>query len=606
MAACRRRTAGAARKRLGCVARAGNWLHCDAPDVGAPAGRLQRAAQLSAAGYRLKGERVAVGAEDPRIGFVLGVAVLGGELAGPQHDAPVLAGKNGGGQDEDANEQGNSTAAGDSGGTGGAGWTGIATAAGAGAVVAVIAGARVRTRPARGGHADDEGKRVKRQRNRGRVTLASVAAMCAVAALPGQAHAADGPAPYAFDPGAKTVRGAETNAEASELTAGSVYRSGIKPGQKLYYRLNLDDAASAYVSAVVVPKSAGKVAYGDGITISIRDVDDTQCSSEDAIFGSGEFARPIAAYAHRIVEKGNSTCREGGEYNVLIERKSNATSSPAEWDLELRYASEPAAKGADAQATEAPENWSSASPTPPSGKKKRAGGSSVYEATGLETGEWQDSIAPGQTRFYRVPVDWGQQIFASAALSNNSRSTEYVGNALALSLENPAQGHVEDETLSYSGEPASVSLEPLPPVDYRNRFDSASDVSAMRFAGWYYLSVTLSPKVAQFYGDGAIPLRLKISVRNEAKESPYAGAAGIFGVSDEDKDMARSGQSAPQAARSDTMKVVAAAGIGTGSVLVLGLGAWTLLARRRTVPAAVPQGAGAQQQSPYGGPPQAW
>ncbi|MFD3656330.1 hypothetical protein [Streptomyces sp. NPDC058620] len=446
---------------------------------------------------------------------------------------------------------------------------------------------------------------MKRQRNRGRVTLASIAAMCAVAALPGQAHAADDPAPYAFDPEARTVRGTETNAEASELTSGSVYRSAIKPGQKLYYRLNLDDETSAYVSAVVVPESGGKVAYGDGITISIRDVDDTQCSSEDAIFGSAEFARPIAAYAHRIVEKGNSICREGGEYNVLIERKSNATSSPAEWDLELRYESEPEAKAADAQATEAPENWSSASPTPPTGQRKRSGGNSVYEATGLETGEWRDTIAPGQTRFYRVPVDWGQQIFASAALSNNSKSTEYLGNALALSLENPAQGHVDDVTLSYSGEPASVSLDPLPPVDYRNRFDSASDVSAMRFAGWYYLSVTLSPKVAKSYGDQAIPLRLKVSVRNDPKTSPYAGAPGIFGVSDEDKDMARSGQSAPQAAQSDTMKLVAAAGLGAGTVLVLGLGAWTLLARRRTAPAAVPPGTGGQQP-PYGGPPQTW
>lgn len=450
---------------------------------------------------------------------------------------------------------------------------------------------------------------MKRQRNRGRVTLASIAAMCAVAALPGQAHAADDPAPYAFDPDAKKVRGAETNAEASELTSGSVYRSSIKPGQKLYYRLNLDDATSAYVSAVVVPKEAGKVAYGDGITISVRDIDDTRCSSEDANFGSAEFARPIAAYAYRIVEKGNSTCREGGEYNVLIERKSSPTSSPAEWDLELRYESEPVAKGADAQATKAPENWSSASPTPPTGKQERAGGSGFHDATGLVTGEWKDSIAPGQTRFYRVPVDWGQQIFASAALSNNSRSTEYLGNALALSLDNPARGHVEDETLSYSGEPASVALEPLPPVDYRNRFASASDVSAMRFAGWYYLSVTLSPEVAKFYGDEAVPLRLKVSVENAAKESPYAGAAGIFGVSDQDKDMAKSGQSAPQAAESDTMRLVAAAGIGAGTVLVLGLGVWTLLARRRTAPAApaaaVPQGAGGQQQ-PYGGPPQAW
>ncbi|GAA3012413.1 hypothetical protein [Streptomyces fulvorobeus] len=446
---------------------------------------------------------------------------------------------------------------------------------------------------------------MKRQRDRGRTALASIAAMCAMVALAGQAHAADGPAPYAFDPEAAKVRGTETNAEAPELTSGSVYRSAIKPGQKLYYRLNLDAETSAYVSAVAVPGAGSKVAYGDGITVSIRDVDDTRCSSEDAVFGPAEFARPIAAYAHRVVEKGNSVCREAGEYNVLVERKSNAASSSGEWGLELRYESEPAVKAADAQATEAPENWSSASPVPPTGQRKRAGGNSFHEATSLGTGEWHDRIAPGQTRFYRVPVDWGQQIFASAVLSNSSRSTEYLGNALALSLENPVLGHVEGETLSYSGKTASVALEPLPPVDYRNRFDSASDVSAMRFAGWYHLSVTLSPKVATFYGDQAIPLRLKVSVRNDPKTSPYAGAAGIFGVSEEDKEMAASGQSAPQAARSGTMELVAVAGIGSGTVLLLGLGAWTLLARRRAV-AAAPPGAGGQQQPPYGGPHRSW
>ncbi|MEV8210905.1 hypothetical protein AB0P40_38500, partial [Streptomyces sp. NPDC079189] len=29
------------------------------------------------------------------------------------------------------------------------------------------------------------------------------------------------------------------------------------------------------------------------------------------------------------------------------------------------------------------------------------GGTSYYDATSLETGEWDDSIEPGQTRFYR-------------------------------------------------------------------------------------------------------------------------------------------------------------------------------------------------------------
>ncbi|MGY4932467.1 hypothetical protein ACWD7T_15380 [Streptomyces sp. 900116325] len=54
-----------------------------------------------------------------------------------------------------------------------------------------------------------------RQRNKGRATLAAVAAMCAVAALPGRAYAAGEPAPYTFDPEARTVRGAGVSTSSS-------------------------------------------------------------------------------------------------------------------------------------------------------------------------------------------------------------------------------------------------------------------------------------------------------------------------------------------------------------------------------------------------------
>ncbi|MFJ8882277.1 VWA domain-containing protein [Streptomyces sp. NPDC102402] len=70
-------------------------------------------------------------AENPRIGVVLRVAVLGSELTGPQHGAPAAA---------EARRDGRTTGAADTGGTGGAGWTGIAVAAAAGAAVALIAG----------------------------------------------------------------------------------------------------------------------------------------------------------------------------------------------------------------------------------------------------------------------------------------------------------------------------------------------------------------------------------------------------------------------------------------------------------------------------------
>ncbi|MCX5398287.1 hypothetical protein [Streptomyces sp. NBC_00102] len=452
---------------------------------------------------------------------------------------------------------------------------------------------------------------MKRQTGRGvRAASAAVAAMCAVLALSGPAHAAD-PAPYAFDPGAKRVTGAVANADAPPLEAGSVYRSSIKPGEKLYYRVNLDATSDAYVSAVVVPRSPeAVVAYGDGITVSIRDRNDSPCGSDDALVGSAEFARPMSAYAVRTVKEGSSYCQEAGAYDVLIERKSKETSSPEEWDLEIRHDVEPALKEPGSQPTAAATEFASEPPAPlpmSAPRAARSGGTGFNDATGLEPGEWKDALSPGQNRFYRVPVDWGQQLFVTAELSNSNASTAYLGNALSLSLANPALGHVDDAVLSYSGRPASVSLDPLPPVAWSNRYASADAVSAMRFAGWYYVSVGLSPEVAEKYGSGPVKLTLTVQVKNEAQASPYAGAAGIFGVSDDDRDMARSGQSAPQAAKSATLRLVGVAGIGAGTVLVLGLGVWTLLARRGQGQGAPVAAEGNQgRTSPYGGPPQAW
>ncbi len=451
----------------------------------------------------------------------------------------------------------------------------------------------------------NEGKRVKTRRNRGRVVAAALAAMCAAAVLPGRAHAAD-PGEYGFDPGAKKVQGATANVEASELDEGVPYRSTIRPGEKLYYRVVLDDVSNAYVSAVAVPGGSGPVAYGDGIKVSLRETDDTSCGSEQANFGSGEYARPITAYAYRTIEEGAASCQESGQYDVLVERETKDATDTRAWDLELRFLQEPRLKAASAMPTKAPENWPSGTPGPLTGQQqKRSGGSGYAQATSLENGRWQDTVAPGQTRFYRVPVGWGQQIHATAGLSNSTGAAgEFVGSALTLSLANPAQGFVSDATLAYSGSPASASLSPLPPVAYRNRYDSSTQVNAMRFAGWYYLAVSLSPKLKESFGAEPIPFELSVQVKNEAEESPYEGDAGVFGVTDQDREVARKGQNAEQAAKSGPMKVVAAAGIGTGTVLVLGLGVWTLLARRRTA-AAAPAAPASGVTGPGGhGPPQ--
>lgn len=91
------------------------------------------------------GAKAAEIAENPQIGVVLRVAVMGDELAGPQHNAPVLANK--------ADKKGDSAARADSEATGGAGWTGTTIAAAAGGAVILIAGlvlVLVRRKPATG------------------------------------------------------------------------------------------------------------------------------------------------------------------------------------------------------------------------------------------------------------------------------------------------------------------------------------------------------------------------------------------------------------------------------------------------------------------------
>ncbi|MFE6849360.1 hypothetical protein ACFVDH_01025 [Streptomyces sp. NPDC057674] len=398
-------------------------------------------------------------------------------------------------------------------------------------------------------------------------------------AVVGRAGAEGALPPYTFDSAAQRVQGAASSSDAVELRTGQTYRDTLKRNGKVYYRVNLDQQ-NAYVSVVAVPKAGGKVEYGDGFKVSMQDGSGTECGYQQANFSSSEFTRPLAAYARREIKADSSTCQRAGAYYVLVERESKTSTD--DWELEIRHASEPVLKKAGP--TELPEVWASGTPGPPAGgPQPRQGGSGVHDATSLTQGEWRSDIRPGQTLFYRVPVDWGQQLFATAELGSSAAGDEYVGHALVLSLENPALGHVDENTVSYSGKPATLALDALRPVAHENRGSYDEATNGMRFAGWYYLSATLNPDMAKEYGDGTVPLTLRVSLRGNAKPGPgYDGDPGRFSVTADDKEAAEKGVSGAQAASgSDSMRVVAAAGIGSGTVLLLGLGGWTLVARRR-------------------------
>ena len=437
--------------------------------------------------------------------------------------------------------------------------------------------------------------------------LAALAALAVVALTPGAVATAAEPPAYRPAESAKAAEGTPSAADAPQITPG-LYTDAIGRGETNYYAVTLDAKSSAYFSAVAAPAPGTKVEdSGDRLTVSVQDSSGNTCSTDATpTFHGGDTAYPIADYASRRIGTDRTQCQEAGLYYLVISREGSATSGPDSWPIEVGYLSEPALKGSTpGQPGEG--SWPTVTPAPPTAAGKRAakGGTGFNDAGSVGTGVWKDRILPGETRFYQVPVDWGQQLNLRAELPNaKTGATEYVPDALGLGVHNPARGAVSDDNfVPYDGKPA-VAKEFTAPVAYGNRFHTTDEISAMRFAGWYYLEVTLHPDVAQFFPKGA-DLTLRVDVRGTPKPGPgYAGPAGDFSVTPEEREMADKGQSEQEAAKSDTLRTVAYAGIGVGVVLLTCLAAWTVVARRRATASGAPDagsaalpGAGPQAQA---------
>ncbi|OIK24596.1 hypothetical protein VT52_026315 [Streptomyces malaysiense] len=409
--------------------------------------------------------------------------------------------------------------------------------------------------------------------------------LCGTGLLPAAAaSAAVDPGAYAFAPGARTVGGAASPAAAPRLDPGRVYRDSLPAHGRLVYRLDLaDDRATAYVPVTAVPPAHTDVTSTDGIRVTVRDPHGTACSFATARFGAGLSPRPVTALGKR--EAGRALCQGAGTYSVMVERLDTQDTS-APWDLELAPVTEP--RLASPVPGEAPRSWDSASPEPITGAaRERAGGAGFTAARGLGPGVWRTTLVPGRTLFYKVPLDWGRRLQASAELGG-AAGHGYVGGALDLSLYDPVRGLADDVSLGYTGVRKSVALAPLPPVEYANRYAAPAAVGALRFAGDYYLVLHLSDQLTETFGQGPYEVTLRVRVDGRAHAGPgYDGRPepeGVFTPTAQDEAAMPIGDAGGAGGTGEggsaAMEVVAAGGIGLGTALLLVLGGWTLAARR--------------------------
>ncbi|MFH8344871.1 hypothetical protein [Streptomyces sp. NPDC018045] len=471
--------------------------------------------------------------------------------------------------------------------------------------------------------------RTRRSGRAGRLVPVLVPVLVSVPALAGSATAGpadglrDGPPVYRTAADAQPIRGTAGRSDAPRIDPGT-YTDTLARGDEKYYAVRLDGKSSAYFSAVAAPPPGSEVAdYTDSLKVSLRDAAGNACSpgGSTSFHGRG-MAYPIADYATRRIDGPRTNCQQAGAYYVVVKRVGRASAEGAgRWPLELRFQREPGLTGTP-PAQPAPGTWSTATPVPLTGGTKRdaEGGTGFNDAGPIGKGVWQDRIRPGETRFYRVPVDWGQQLSVSvelpggtlvggrgetgAAAGSESGSasgsgsgvpgrgalrgpgvvagSRLVASALGLGVYNPARGPVSDTRfIAYDGKPAAARLVTAP-VDYGNRYNATAPVSAMRFAGSYYLAVSLHPDAAKYFKDGT-PITLRVDPTGRPQRGPdYREDAADFSVTPQQRAAAGEGMTAQQVGPSSTLRMVGYGGISTGVVLLLALGVWAVAARWRS------------------------
>jgi hypothetical protein len=440
-------------------------------------------------------------------------------------------------------------------------------------------------------------------------------ALFALAALQGRAVADSTPpvtaapaAPAVWQPAGTAVTGGATTADAPQMTAATTYRDSIGPDETKYYGLALDAKTSDHASAFAVPPPGSRVAYGDGIELELQSAAGDDCERATAHLTDDGGPRPIGTAVSRLIGVATG-CQDANQYTLSVHRTSAATSDPGGWPLELRFVEEPALQ-AGTTARPAPA-FGTASPTPLiTGTRQPArGGVSFETAAAVKTGIWRDQVLPGETRFYRVPVDWGQRatVFADFSSATTTVASAYVGSGVRIGAYSPVREIIDSDDHAYDGSPVSLSQQ-LAPVSYANRAAGDDHVSPVRYAGWYYFALTVHPEVAEAVR-GPLPVLLRVEVEGGAQAAPaYDGDPGEGGIGIDADDLASAngvpdGGDASASPGTSGLRFLAFAALGAGTVLVLGLAGWFAAARRRVARAArVAETAPAQSGS---GPPPA-
>lgn len=394
----------------------------------------------------------------------------------------------------------------------------------------------------------------------------------------------------------KRITGGKTAADAPDLKTPGQYLDTIGPGQTRWYSTRLDARSAADLAATGVPQPGGAVGTLDGLKLKMRAGDGTVCDNAQGYFPEAEGASPVTVGASRIPDpEGSPKCAKAGTFTYELSRETSKEADQARWPVELKLGAEKPLKSGVTPAQSETEYGAAGQEAtlPTSAPKDVQGGTGFNDARKLSKGVWRDTLLPAQTRWYRVPVGWGQQLRYDVEFANEPKRDDDGYESSAVWTEAFAPGRLPLETSTefshrqaYSGDPVKVSRGTVP-VAWNNRGEDARAVTPVRRDGNYYVAVSLGAGAADIAENAAVRVVLRVDVKGKAKAGPQhnaplaSGASDGAGGTDEGKSAdGKDAEGAKGAGDEAGLHPAVLAGGGAALVLVVAGGVWYVLRRR--------------------------
>jgi Ca-activated chloride channel family protein len=363
------------------------------------------------------------------------------------------------------------------------------------------------------------------------------------AALASQLSRLSARAARAYEPQGSPVEGGDDAAGAPQLDPGRYLDTIGDGGETETYLVGPAAGSSVHLSATDRPTNVS-LSDSEQVEIVLSSSEGDVCTQARGV-GTGAFDRltPITA---AVTVSGEELGRCGtGPYVVSVNRVDGSGVKP----LEVTYLEEPgvsdtAALPEPARSGEHPARGAvTGAPSPVFGSP------SFTAAPLLEPGVYEDSILVGETLFYGVELDWGQQLVCDVEFGRSRSVNESLGSrnpTATVRAYGPLHvgffdaSQLERDHRLFNASRAVRVRHVTPPVRYLNRTGDAS-VSPASVPGTYFCAAFLNGDSGHASA-GEVPLLVSVDVAGTAGEGAptydEAGAAPSESTAPEPDDAA--------------------------------------------------------------------